>query len=61
MKREKTPEEADKILKEIDWDTWINQPGMPPEHHWGNEETDSATALGNKYVKLKGEASPENY
>ena len=50
---------AESILKQIDWDTWIYKPGLPPVIlDFESQEYDDAIALAQSYIDGKGEVSP---
>ncbi|KAL4509917.1 hypothetical protein ABPG72_010110 [Tetrahymena utriculariae] len=54
--------DANKLLSQIDWDTWINQPGMPPVNlKFQTDTIPLIKSLAQSYIDLKGKESPTNY
>ena len=55
-------DEADKILKQIDWDTWLYSPGLPPyTHDFGTPEVHEARKIADDYITGAGASSPANF
>ncbi|EAR84704.2 peptidase M1 family aminopeptidase (macronuclear) [Tetrahymena thermophila SB210] len=54
--------DAKKLLSQIDWDTWINQPGMPPVNlKFQTDTIPLIKSLAQSYIDLQGKGSPANY
>lgn len=57
-----SPEEVNKVLASIDWETWMFAPGLPPvQLDFNTPESDASAALALEYISLAGNGSPENY
>lgn len=55
-------DEAKRIVKEIDWTTWIEKPGLPPvTADFDTPEMARAQELATQYVQLNGTESPEGF
>ena len=54
--------EAQKIIEEIDWDTWLEKPGLPPiTADFSTNEEFLANKLADEYILFNGQSSPTNY
>ena len=52
---------ANNILKQIDWETWIYTPGLPPVTlNFESQEYNDAVSLAHEYIDGKGEVSPSD-
>ena len=54
--------EPNKILNAVDWDKWINEPGLPPiQFDFTTIQSNQSQDLADHYVLLKGMFAPANY
>jgi hypothetical protein len=55
-------ENATAIIAMTEWDTWVKEPGAPPQDSFDftTPALDEAKALAAVYIELGGTASPEN-
>ena len=57
-----TSHQINKILKEVDWDTWLYESALAPvELDFTTPESDQAVSLALEYIALNGTASPPGY
>lgn len=56
-------ENATDIIAMTEWDTWVKEPGVPPQDSFDftTPALDEAKALAAAYIELGGTASPENF
>jgi leukotriene-A4 hydrolase len=54
--------ETNRILGSINWDAWLFTPGLPPVTlDFSTPASIGASHLADEYIRLAGEASPDNY
>ena len=59
---DKSSDDINRILKAVDWDTWVYEPTLAPEPlNFNTPNSDQATQLALGYIALNGTGSPENY
>lgn len=53
---------ARRIIKAVDWETWIKKPGLAPVHlDFTTKALNESSALADEYITLGGASSPANY
>lgn len=53
---------ARKIIKAVDWETWVRVPGLAPvQLDFTTKALNASSELADEYIRLGGASSPSNY